>query len=195
MINLSINQFAKCCGVNRWMVTKWIKDGEIKAVKAPGQKDYLISLDNLKKVKIGKGKRVRSPFETPKKNQSKVLIVDDEQSIIDSIAPIFSNGGFQILSSTNAFEAIFLMHAEEPLVLTLDLRMLDSCGGVDVLKMINDLDLNQNVWVIIISAANESELRFAVDFGADFYLQKPFCENDLNKIIKKISLGMTKKIA
>lgn len=187
---LSVEQFAQCCGVNSQLVMTWIKNGEIKAVKTPKKEDYKIGIDNLSRVKFEKRKTIFPHF----KIQAKVLIVDDEQNIIESIEPLFSKNGFQILSSTNAYEAMFLLHIEQPLILTLDLRMLDS-NGIEVLKMINDLGLNQNIWVIIISAASESELRSAVDCGADFYLQKPFHENDLNKIINKLSVDLKKKVA
>lgn len=191
---LSIAQFAKYCGVNSKMVWRWIKNGEIKAVKPPGKKDYKIGVNNLSKIKIEKIDRICSRLEYQMPCQSKVLIVDDEPNVIESISSTFSDSGFEIISTTNAYEAVLLLQAEQPLFLTLDLKMIDH-SGIEILKLINDLGLKQNMWVIIISAANESELRFAVDLGADFYLQKPFYENDLNKIIKKLSLDLKKKAA
>jgi DNA-binding response OmpR family regulator len=118
---------------------------------------------------------------------SRVLIIDDEKNIIESISSFFPENEFKILSSTNADQAMLLIHEERPLILTLDLRMFDS-NGIEILKTINDLGFNKKIWIIVISGAKESELQAAVDFGADFYLQKPFHENDLNKIIKKLSV-------
>lgn len=191
---LSVAQFAKYCGVNSKMVWRWIKNGEIKAVKPPGKNDYKIGVNNLSKIKIEKMDRTFFRLESQIRDQSKVLIVDDEPNVIESIGSTFSDCGFKIVSTTNAYEAVLLLQTERPLFLTLDLQMIDH-SGIEILKLINDLGLKKNMWVIIISAANESELRFAVDIGADFYLQKPFYENDLNKIIKKLSLNLIKKAA
>lgn len=191
---LSVSQFAKYCGVNSKMVWRWIKNGEIKAVKSPGKKDYKIGVNNLSKIKIEKMDKICSHLEYQIRDQSKVLIVDDEPNVIESIASTFSDCGFKIVSTTNAYEAVLLLQTERPLFLTLDLKMIDH-NGIEILKLINDLGLKQNMWVIIISAANESVLQSAVDLGADFYLQKPFSENDLNKIIKKLSLDLKKKAA
>lgn len=191
---LSVEQFAEGCGVNVQMVMKWIKSGSIKAEKCPGKKDFKIGIENFSKVKFEKPLRIESHFELQEKYRSKVLIVDDEKNIIESIAPVFSSHGFQVLSSTNIYEAMFMVNIEHPLILTLDLGMLDS-NGTDILKMINDLGVKKNIWVIIISAASEPELQNAVNLGADFYLQKPFYEYDLDKIIKKLSMNLKVKAA
>lgn len=187
---LSVEQFARLCGVNPQQVMVWIKNKEINAIKTLGNKDYKIGIENLRIVKNQKCVKMFHPFET----QAKVLIVDDELDVIQTITPVFSNHGFTVLSTTDVNEAMFLLHEELPLILTLDIGLCDQ-NGVEVLRMINELGIKQKIWVIIISAASEADLRSAVDFGADFYLQKPYYESDLNKIIKKLSNNIKKKAA
>lgn len=191
---LSVGQLADYCGVNSQIIMSWVKSGKIKVVKNSKKEGYKISVENLKKITIEKKRTLFLHAKLHPENQSKVLIVDDEKSIIESIEPIFVENGFQVISSTSACEAMFLLHNERPLILTLDLGLLDS-NGIEVLKTINALGLNKDIWVIIISAASESELHSAVNFGADFYLQKPFDENDLNKIVNKLSVNLKKKAA
>lgn len=195
--DLSLAQFAKYCGVHPQTVISWIKNGEISANKINSKNDYskcTIGIENLAKVKFVNRNIGYDQSVSSNTNQSSVLIVDDDESMIKLIAHIFSSNGFKVITASNAYDAMILIREERPQFLTLDLKMTDS-SGKNVLKMINDLDIHQSVWVVIISAASEPELQGAVDFGADFYLKKPFHKNDLNKIITKLNVHGTKKAA
>lgn len=183
---LSVEQFGEYCGVNCQTVLRWINSGQISVKKTSWKGDYRIGIENLSRVRTERRGVDYSDNKLKIEGQLKVLIVDDEEDVIDSIEPIFLNNGFEISSSTNIYDAMILLHEVHPLILTLDLRILD-LNGLEILTMINNLKLGQKIWVIIISGASEDVIQSAVDFGADFYLQKPFSQNDLDKIIKKLS--------
>lgn len=192
--DLSVDEFARYCGVTSKTVLRWIKYGEIEAIKPAGKKDYRIGISNLSKAKFEKKGINYSHLKFKKGEQAKVLIVDDDESIVDFINPVFTRNGFQTLTSTNAYEAMILLREELPLILTLDLTMPDS-NGFDVLKMINDLGVKDKIWIIVISAMGEEELHSAIDLGGDFYLHKPIHQNDLDKIIKKLTIDLKSNAA
>lgn len=188
---LSVKEFAQFCGVSSQTVHQWIRNKQIKASKG-NQSDYSIAIDHLSDVKIEKNERTntRAHYDF----SAKALVIDDEAESMDVINPAFSRYGFKIFNATDAFSALSIIHEESPLIITLDLKMLD-LNGKEILKMITNLGYNQRSWIIVISAASEATLISAVDCGADFYLQKPFAVDDLEKIIKKLSFDLKKEVA
>lgn len=188
MRHFSVAQFAKYCGVNSDSIIGWIKRGQIKALKAPENGEYQISIENLLKVKVNSVSRNRS-FD-----QSKILILDTDSFNITSIYSIFSHHGLSAVSARDGHEVIELLNDIGPAILILNLSM-SGVSGLGFLEIMNNLGLRENLWVIIVSNANESELISAVDVGGDFYLQKPFSESDLDKIIKKLTCDTMKKLA
>lgn len=125
-------------------------------------------------------------------NESKIMIVDDDEAIIDLIEPVFNKSGFKTCYSTNVYDAMITLNKELPLILTLDLRMPDS-HGLEILKMLRDMDMNQKIWVVVISGASDIEIYSALALGADYFLKKPFHRKDLNKIVQKISFDFKNK--
>lgn len=186
--HLNVIQFAKYCGVNSVSIMDWIKKGQIQAFKAPEKGEYQISIENFLKVRVNSVKRNRS-FD-----QSKILILDTDSINVASIDSIFSHHGLSAIPANNGQEALQLLNDIGPSILILDLSM-SGVKGYGFLEIMNKLGLRENLWVIIVSKANESELMSAVDMGGDFYLQKPFSVSDLDKIIKKLTYDTKKKLA
>ena len=122
-----------------------------------------------------------------KNNQElKALVIDDEENVAKSIGRVFSNKGIKVLLAHNGFSAGMILSNEKPKIVTLDLKM-EQLSGQDVLKIIAALNLNEKIWVIVISGETEEHLIKAVNSGADFYLKKPFSKDDLEKIIDKLA--------
>lgn len=192
--SLNVEDFSRYCGVSLKTVMRWIKNGEINVESHTRGHDYKINIDNLSRIKFENNSHIYSNQDYTATNKSKVLIVDDDENILNYIGPVFRKNGFETFFSTNAYEAMILLHDEQPLIITLDLNLSDT-SGLEVIKMINDLGVNQNIWIIVVSAGSESELQSAVNYGADFYLAKPIQRKDLDKIINKIASEAIKKSA
>lgn len=114
----------------------------------------------------------------------KVLVIDDETDVANAIGDIFSTHGFNVVKSKDAIEAGCLIKSEAPQIVTVDLGM-NKFDGLDVIKIINGLNLREKIWIIVISGHDEEALKGAVSLGADCYLQKPYSNDDLEKIINK----------
>ncbi len=108
----------------------------------------------------------------------KVLIVEDDQSIVDSIALAFQMDWpeAELISSRLGEEGIDMVETEDPDVVILDLGLPD-VNGFDVLKRIR---LFSSVPVMILTvSADEPDIIRGLEWGADDYIAKPFRQKEL----------------
>ncbi len=116
---------------------------------------------------------------------NKVLIIDDEKSILESLSSILKDEGFQVFNAMEGNEGLALFEQEKPEVVLLDVWMPD-LDGLQVLKRIKKKDANAMVIVIsghgTISTAVE-----AVKMGAYDFLEKPL---SIDKVLEVISRGL-----
>lgn len=113
----------------------------------------------------------------------RILVVDDEESIVQLIAYNLRRAGYDVLSTGNGEEALRLARLEMPDLIILDL-MLPGMDGFDVCKEIRkDSDLP-----ILMLTARGEEIDRVVGFeiGADDYVTKPFSPRELVGRVKAI---------
>lgn len=107
----------------------------------------------------------------------KVLIIEDEPAIANSVREYFKPNGVQCESAVTCAEAIDKIATHDYDCILLDLMLPDG-DGFDVLKEIKRL--NKDEGVIIISAKETLETRLeGFNLGADDYLTKPFHLSEL----------------
>jgi DNA-binding response OmpR family regulator len=101
----------------------------------------------------------------------KLLLVDDEKSILDYVGLGLKYEGFPFVTAASCAEARKRM-AEEDIGLAVLDRMLPDGDGLTLCKWIKD---HKDVPVLILSALGEVEDRVeGLNVGADDYLAKPF---------------------
>jgi DNA-binding NtrC family response regulator len=115
----------------------------------------------------------------------KILIVDDEQAIFDSIKKPFYYIGFTFFNAKTARKALSVFEKNKPKIIFLDIIMPD-VDGLDLLKQFKQLD--PGVIVIMVTAKGDAETqKRAMALGADEYMTKPFSFDDLRVVaIRKI---------
>jgi len=102
---------------------------------------------------------------------NKILIVDDEQSIIDSISMVLDNENYEIEGSLNGALAIQKVKSTEYDLILLDIKM-PKMDGIEVLDKI--MEINKSNVVIMISGHGTIETAVeATKKGAYNFLQKP----------------------
>jgi CheY-like chemotaxis protein len=108
-----------------------------------------------------------------------ILVVDDEDSVRDSLALALGRGGFSIETACDAEEALEKFHAHRyPLVLT-DMRM-SGMSGADLARALKLICPEQKV--ILVTAfrpANGMEM-------FDEVIQKPFWVDDLLRKVNAV---------
>ena len=116
---------------------------------------------------------------------NKVLIIDDEKQILDSLSSILRDDGFQVFTAGEGREGLKLFDTARPEIVLLDIWM-PGLDGLQVLKMIKEKDKDAIVIVIsghgTISTAVE-----AVKMGAYDFLEKPL---SIDKVLEVISSGL-----
>jgi len=122
----------------------------------------------------------------------KILVIDDEAGICESIERNLKRVGFSVITEMKGRNVLSLIKKENPNLVLLDL-VLDDVDGFDVLKEIKEHD--PNLLVIVTTALKELKNREkAIALGADDYFTKPFKAEDLRKTIKqKIESVLIKK--
>lgn len=106
----------------------------------------------------------------------KILIIDDEQSIIQLISAYLKPEGYEILTATNGKTGLQSILTEKPDVVILDV-MLPEMDGIEVLTRARR---ESNVWVIMLTAkTEETDKVIGLTIGADDYVTKPFSPKEL----------------
>ena len=103
--------------------------------------------------------------------EKSVLVVDDEERVVQSIAGVLEDEGFRVTIAKNGEEAIDLFQKKEPDITLLDIWM-PGMDGIEVLKRIKGI--SPECLVIMISGhATISTAMAAVKFGAFDFIEKP----------------------
>ncbi|HUL17436.1 MAG TPA: sigma-54 dependent transcriptional regulator [Terriglobales bacterium] len=107
----------------------------------------------------------------------RILIVDDEAVVRDSLAKWFSNEGYQIKSSASANEALAVVRPAEWDVVLLDIKM-PGMDGMELQRHLKEIDPELIVIVMTGYASVETAVQ-ALKAGAYDYITKPFDPEDL----------------
>jgi len=114
----------------------------------------------------------------------KILIVEDEIELIESMATYLKNEQFICEKATNFFDAEDKLISFNYDVVILDITLPDG-SGIDLLKLIKERD--SKVGVLIVSAKNSLDDKLkGLDLGADDYITKPFHLAELNSRVKSL---------
>lgn len=101
----------------------------------------------------------------------KILIVDDEPSIIATLKPVLMSLGHEVLEASDGAQALLILDRTALDLVLLDLGLPDTDGS-DLIKSIKE---SAKASLIVISARHlERDKVRALDLGADDYVDKPF---------------------
>ena len=113
--------------------------------------------------------------------EAKILLVDDERSILDVVTAYLTPEGYQVFTAVDGPSALKAARAFKPDLIVLDV-MLPGMDGVEVLSQ---LRRESPVYVILLTAkAEETDKIVGLSVGADDYLTKPFSPRELVARIK-----------
>lgn len=117
------------------------------------------------------------------KNENyRILVVDDEFVVRDSLYNWFREDGYQVETAENAREALKKLQEKTFDIALLDIKM-PGIDGIELQKRINKID--GNIIIIIITAyASVNTAVQALKEGAFDYITKPFDPDELSHLIK-----------
>jgi DNA-binding response OmpR family regulator len=114
----------------------------------------------------------------------KILIVEDEKQLLDSMITFLKESGMNCDKAVNLAEAVQKVDTFDYDCIVLDIGLPDGSG----LKVINEIQQKQNqTGIVIVSAKNSLDDRLTgLNFGADDYVTKPFYMPELVARIKSV---------
>ena len=120
-----------------------------------------------------------------------ILIVDDEESVRDSLYNWFVEDGFRVECAENAKKALTMLESDQFDIVLADIKM-PGMDGLEMLKRIKALKPDSVVIVMTAFATVDTAVKALKD-GAYDYVTKPFDPDDLTHLIrnatKQISLA------
>ena len=119
-----------------------------------------------------------------------ILIVDDEESVRDSLLSWFTEDGFRVECAENAKKALSMLESDQFDIILADIKM-PGMDGLEMLRRIKSLKSDSIVIVMTAFATVDTAVKALKD-GAFDYVTKPFDPDDLTHLIrnatKQISL-------
>jgi len=116
--------------------------------------------------------------------RKKILIVDDESSMVSVLQRHVSNAGYEFELATNGHEALEKIQQEVPDLVLLDLMMPDM-NGFETCRRIRAEEKTKSLPVIIVTALrSESDSSAAAACGANELIVKPIDAQHLAKRLR-----------
>lgn len=116
-----------------------------------------------------------------KKENLKILVVEDDKGISDFVISELQHEGFNTILAETGRQGLELFEAEKPDLILLDV-MLPELNGLEVLRRVR---ANSNVPVILETARGETVDKITgLNAGADDYISKPF---EIEELLARIN--------
>ena len=109
-------------------------------------------------------------------NKYKILVVEDDRSILSMIQTVLDTNGYQVLTAQRCQQGILMLTSHMPDLVVLDLGLPDMDGE----EFIRVARRSSMIPIIVLSArSDEQDIISALDLGANDYITKPFGTGEL----------------
>lgn len=107
---------------------------------------------------------------------SKVLLVDDEETLLQGLSYSLRQEGYQVVVAADGHSGLAMAAQEQPDIIVLDLML----PGLDGFEVCRQLRADSNVPIVMLTAKEDDVDRIVgLELGADDYLVKPFAARAL----------------
>jgi len=120
-----------------------------------------------------------------KRDGKRVLLVDDDNEIVESMRTVLESRGYQILVARDGNQGLMMAEKDEPDLVVLDMMMPKRSGFLVLEKLRRSRPVPMKVIMI---TANEGSRHkaYAEMLGVDDYIRKPFAMDRLLASIDKL---------
>jgi two-component system alkaline phosphatase synthesis response regulator PhoP len=106
----------------------------------------------------------------------KILVVDDETSIVTTVKAYFEHEGYEVRTALDGKQALSIASTFRPDVVILDIML----PGIDGLEVLRELRRHADPYVVLLTAKTDEDDRIiGLKMGADDYVTKPFSPREL----------------
>lgn len=168
---LTTGEVAKICNVAPRTVSKWFDSGALKGYRIPGSRDRRIPTSELMKFMKAHG----IPLEGVASGRTRVLIVDDEREVIDTLERVLTEQtSYEVRTAVSAFAAGMEAERFRPHVLLLDIHL----GEGDAKQLADQIRRNEHLQhtriVAMSGKLTDGQAQGLRPAGYDAFLKKPF---------------------
>jgi len=122
-------------------------------------------------------------------NRIRVLSVDDEPEVLESLGELLSAAGFDVRSSSDAEKALEIAGSFRPDAIVLDIIM-PQMDGYHFCKMLKKNEKTAQIPVIFLTGVDpQDDSGKAFEAGGQLFVKKPFRIEELVEVIKIAAEG------
>jgi two-component system alkaline phosphatase synthesis response regulator PhoP len=111
----------------------------------------------------------------------KILVIDDEPSIVNLVSSYLKNEGYEVYTAMDGPSGLKSARAFRPDLIVLDVML----PGMDGIELLSRLRRESGVYVILLTArTEETDKIVGLTVGADDYVTKPFSPRELTARVK-----------
>lgn len=115
--------------------------------------------------------------------QPKLLIVDDEPTIVEFTQRIYEKKGFLAFGATDGMAALEIFQKERPQINLIDIHMPYSpIDGVELLRRIKEIE-PKAICIMVSRITEKQKVEDSKKYGASAYILKPLDLDELDKAI------------
>ncbi len=114
-------------------------------------------------------------------DKKKILAVDDEKDIRDTIKTILESKGYEVVTAKDGDDGLKKYKKEKPDLILLDIMM----PGTPVKKIVKKIKKSKIIYVSVVQTSQDEKGDIMDQDNVVGYIQKPFDTNDLLKEVKK----------
>lgn len=158
-----------------------------KSESSLAEKETVTDKDSGTEKVPGKAARERAAKDetAAAKSAKKILLVDDDQEIIESLRYTLESKGYQILIARDGNQGLAMAEREDPDLMILDMMMPKRSGFLVLEKLRRTRPVPLRVIMI---TANEGSRHkaYAEMLGVDDYIRKPFAMDRLVDSVQRL---------
>ena len=117
-------------------------------------------------------------------NKKKILIFDDDTTILEVVTIIFEESGYEVEISETSHDILERVESFNPHLILMD-NWIPNIGGVEATKKLKNHPDFKGIPVIYVTANNDIA-KLAKEAGADDFVAKPFNLEDIEEKVAKL---------
>ena len=127
----------------------------------------------------------KTDAESTEKSKKRVLLVDDDREIVESMRIALENGGYEVLVARDGNQGLVMVERDNPDLVILDMMMPKRSGFLVLEKVRRTRPVPLRVIMI---TANEGSRHkaYAEMLGVDDYIRKPFAVDRLLESVDRL---------
>jgi excisionase family DNA binding protein len=162
---------AAICKVSQQTIIRCFDSGRLTGFRVPGSKFRRIPREEL--IRFMKANGI--PLEALEGSSKRVLVVDDDPAIVDTLVQVLTRDGrWEVKTATTGYDAGMLTESFRPSVMLLDYLLPDINGNLVCQRVKTTPHLQDTKIIIVSGVVNQSEVQGLLDSGADDFVKKPF---------------------